>query len=62
VGSVFDEDFRVYRRLKAIIEGRPWLQKRLAKDRSVNSSRAVIELKSGAIVALGCALGRPRQG
>jgi hypothetical protein len=43
----------VFRRLKAIIEARPWLQKRLAKEPSVNSSRAVIELKSGAIVALG---------
>ncbi len=43
----------VFRRLKAIIEARPWLQKRLAKEPSVNSSRAVIELKRGAIVALG---------
>jgi hypothetical protein len=43
----------VYKRLKAIIESRPSLQRRLLKDPSVNSSRAVIELKSGAIVSLG---------
>ena len=43
----------VYRRLKAIIESQPSLQKRLAKDPSASSSRAVIELKSGASVALG---------
>jgi hypothetical protein len=43
----------VYRRLKAIIEARPSLQRRLAKDPTSSSSRAVIELRSGAIVALG---------
>jgi hypothetical protein len=43
----------VYKRLKAIIESRPSLQRRLAKDPSSSSSRAVIELRSGAIVALG---------
>jgi hypothetical protein len=43
----------VYRRLKAIIEARPSLQRRLLKDPSVNSSRATIELKSGAVLALG---------
>jgi hypothetical protein len=43
----------VYKRLKVIIESRPSLQRRLAKDPTSSSSRAVIELKSGAIVALG---------
>ncbi len=43
----------VYKRLKAIIESRPSLQRRLLKDPTSSSSRAVIELKSGAIVALG---------
>jgi hypothetical protein len=43
----------VFKRLKAIIESRPSLQRRLAKDPTSSSSRAVIELKSGASVALG---------
>ena len=43
----------IFKRLKAIIESRPSLQRRLAKEPSVNSSRAVIELKSGAVLALG---------
>jgi hypothetical protein len=43
----------IYKRLKAIIESQPSLQKRLAKDPSSSSSRAVIELKSGAVLALG---------
>lgn len=43
----------VYKRLKAIIERRPSLARRLAKDPTCSSSRAVIELKSGACVALG---------
>jgi len=43
----------IYKRLKAIIESRPSLQRRLAKDPSSSSSRAVIELKSGASVAIG---------
>jgi hypothetical protein len=43
----------IYKRLKAIIESRPSLQRRLAKDPSSSSSRAVIELRSGASVAFG---------
>jgi hypothetical protein len=43
----------IFKRLKAIIERRPSLQRRLAKDPTSSSSRAVIELKSGACVALG---------
>ena len=43
----------VYKRLKAIIEGRPSLQRRLLKDPTSSSSRAVIELRSGASVAIG---------
>jgi hypothetical protein len=43
----------IWKRLKAIIERRPSLHARLAKDPTCSSSRAVIELKSGARVALG---------
>jgi len=43
----------IYKRLKAIIESRPSLYRRLAKDPSSSSSRAVIELKSGASLAIG---------
>jgi hypothetical protein len=43
----------IYKRLKAIIERRSSLQRRLAKDPTSSSSRAVIELKSGASIALG---------
>jgi hypothetical protein len=43
----------VYRRLKAVIERRPSLHRRLARPMAQNSSRAFIELKSGASVALG---------
>jgi len=42
-----------YRRLKAVIESRPSLARRLARDPAVLSSRAVIELRSGATVSLG---------
>lgn len=43
----------VFKRLKAIIERRPSLYRRLAKDPTSSSSRAEIVLKSGASVALG---------
>lgn len=43
----------VYRRMKATIESRPSLYRRLAKPPSSSSSRAVIELTSGAMVQLG---------
>jgi hypothetical protein len=43
----------IFKRLKAIIESRPSLQRRLAREPSVASSRAVIELRSGASVAFG---------
>jgi hypothetical protein len=44
---------RVFQRLKSTIERRPSLWRRLAKDPSSSSSRAVIELKSGACITLG---------
>jgi hypothetical protein len=43
----------IFKRLRAIIESRPSLQRRLARDPSVASSRAVIELRGGASVAFG---------
>jgi hypothetical protein len=42
----------VYRRMKATIEARPSLQRRLAKPPSSSSSRATIELTNGAIIQL----------
>jgi hypothetical protein len=44
---------RVFQRLKAAIERRPSLYRRLAKDPATSSSRAYIELKSGASITLG---------
>jgi hypothetical protein len=44
---------RVYQRLKQAIERRPSLWRRLAKDPTTSSSRAAIELKSGAGITLG---------
>jgi phage terminase large subunit-like protein len=43
----------VYRRMKATIESRPSLQRRLLKPPTSSSSRAVIELSNGASVQLG---------
>lgn len=43
----------VFRRMKATIEARPSLMRRLAKPPTSSSSRAVIELKSGATIQLG---------
>jgi hypothetical protein len=43
----------VYRRMKATIESRPSLSRRLLKPPSSSSSRAVIELTNGASVQLG---------
>ncbi len=43
----------VFKRLKAIIEKRPSLYRRLAKDPTSSSSRAEITLRSGASVSLG---------
>jgi hypothetical protein len=44
---------RVFQRLKSVIERRPSLYRRLAKDPTTSSSRAYIELKSGASITLG---------
>jgi hypothetical protein len=44
---------RVFQRLKSTIERRPSLWRRLARDPSSSSSRATIELKSGASITLG---------
>jgi hypothetical protein len=44
---------RVYQRLRAAIERRPSLYRRLAKDPTTSSSRAFIETKSGASITLG---------
>jgi hypothetical protein len=44
---------RVFRRLTSAIERRPSLYRRLAKDPTTSSSRAFIELKSGASITLG---------
>lgn len=44
---------RVFERLKQAIERRPSLWRRLAKDPTTSSSRATIELKSGASITLG---------
>jgi hypothetical protein len=43
----------VFRRMKATIEARPSLMRRLARPPTSSSSRAVIELKSGATIQLG---------
>jgi hypothetical protein len=43
----------VFQRLKSTIERRPSLYRRLAKDPTTSSSRAFIELKSGASITLG---------
>src|SRR5271163_775678 len=43
----------VYKRVKNIIESRPSLQRRLSRDPTSSSSRATVELRSGASVSFG---------
>src|SRR5271168_3884802 len=43
----------VYKRVKNIVESRPSLQRRLARDPTSSSSRATIELRTGASISFG---------